>query len=392
MDPEQKQEAFIVYNDVKSGATVGAMRGALDSDDEADTEVEQHLAELLDTYTRLDLDPTAPALLDEAVDEADRELAPPRRADRLYRSSPWLVVYGSGLESEDAAAQVREQCTGRGVETVLQPIDEIQQVRRLDRFSGLVVVLPSPQRPDLSAALGSFARLILDYRARRPEGLESILNDSCEWFNAGVVQVVGRRETIGHSGMSTVLDRVCTQHCTDDSGLLDVFQPYTRRVVLARQPDGQPAGKMRDENIERLWRDVQAWGVNDIRDVPKLRKCIDNLRDHYESKRFSQLYRPIANVTRNRLDIILDGPHNEVNGTRKTWMENGARVCREVEKELKKIVPELTRPGGSNNKKDAQGQLRRLYRDLRIIESAERGSSQLVDTTAVSDLRKPGRR
>lgn len=43
---------------------------------------------------------------------------------RLYRSGPWLVVHGSGPDSEDAAIQIREQCITRGIDIVLHPIDE----------------------------------------------------------------------------------------------------------------------------------------------------------------------------------------------------------------------------------------------------------------------------
>jgi hypothetical protein len=218
--------------------------------------------------------------------------------------------------------------------------------------------------------------LIGDYRARRPEGLESIINGSCEWFAAGVVQVVGLRAIIQHPAMRTALGRVCARHYTDDSGPLDVFQPYTRRPLLTQQLDEQLTSATRDENIERLWRDVQAWGVTDIQDVPRLRKSIDNFRDYYEDKRFSQLYRPISNNPQNRLDIILDGPDGEVAGNRTTWMENGARVCRNVVEGLKKIVPELTRPSGRNNTKGAQKELRRLYRNLRIIENYMRGPNE----------------
>ena len=296
---------------------------------------------------------------------------------QLHLSGPWVIVHGYGPDSQDAAAQVNEQCNGRGVETLVRPIDEIHQVH-LDRFAGLVAVLSStPQRPDrpAAAALKLSARLIVDYRSRRPEGLESILNDSCEWFNAGVIQVVGQRASIEHPVIRSVLHHVCALHYTDEPSLFDVFQPYTRRVMLAQQSDGQSTSKIRDKNIESLWRDVQAWGVTDIKDVPKLRKRIDDFRDHYENKRFSQLYRPIKNLSRNRLDIILDGPHDGHTGTKKTWMENGARVCRDVENELRKIVPELARPGGRNSTKDAQAQLRRLYRNLRIIESYERSSN-----------------
>jgi hypothetical protein len=290
----------------------------------------------------------------------------------LHQSGPWLVVYGSGPDSEDTAVHIRKQCITRGIGVVVHPIDEIRHVR-LDRFPGLVVVLPS-ELADPSAGLRPFTRLIVDYRARRPEGLASIIDGSCEWFDAGVVHVVGRRVIMQHPGMWITRDRVCARHYTDETGLPDLFQPYTqpytRNLVIAQQPDEQlAAGEVRDENIGRIWRDVQAWGVTDIQDVPRLRKCIDDYRDQYESMRFSQLYRPISDINRNRLDIILDGPDDSVVGSRKTWMENGARVCRNVMKELKKIVPELARPGRRDNTKDAQKQLRRLYRNLRIIES-----------------------
>jgi hypothetical protein len=282
------------------------------------------------------------------------------------------VVYGSGPDSEDAGLKVRKQCITRGVDLVFCPIDEVQQIR-LDRFAGLVTVLSSALSGP-PVALRPFARLIVDYRARRPEGLASILNGSCEWFNAGVVQVVGRRTVMRHPGIRPALDRVCARHYTDVSGSLDVFQPYTtQRFGIMQQLDEEPANDVRDESIKRLWRDVRAWGISDIQSVPKIRKCIEDFRNHYEDGRFSQLHRPIPGLARNRLDIILDGPHDAIIGNRKTWMENGARVCRDVLKELKKIVPELTRPDGRDNTRDAQKQLCRLYRNLRIIDNHMRG-------------------
>jgi hypothetical protein len=293
----------------------------------------------------------------------------------LHHSGPWLVVYGSGSESEDTVVHLRKQCLIRGIGVVVHPIGEIRQVRH-DRFPGLVVVLPS-RLADPVPVLRPFARLIVDYRARRPEGLASIIDGSCAWFDAGVVHVIGRRVIMHHPEMGITRDRVCAWHYTDESGLPDLFQPYTRRLVVAAQPrEHVVADEVRDENIARLWRDVQAWGVTDIHDVPRLRKCIDECRNHYESRRFPQLYRPISEVPRNRLDIILDGPDDQVVGNRKTWMENGARVCRNVIKELNKIVPTLTRPGGSKTTKDAQKQLRRLYRNLRVIENYLRNLNQ----------------
>jgi hypothetical protein len=294
---------------------------------------------------------------------------------QLHQSGPWLVVYGSGPKSEDTAVHLRKQCLTRGIGVVVHPIDEVRQVRH-DRFPGLVVVLPS-QLADPASVLRPFARLIVDYRARRPEGLASIIDGICVWFDAGVVHVVGRRVIMHHPEMGITRDRVCVRHYTDESGSLDLFQPYTRRLVVAQPSDEDlVAGEVCDENIGRLWRDIQAWGVTDIHDVPRLRKCIDDCRAYYESSRFSQLYRPISEVPRNRLDIILDGPDDQVVGNRKTWMENGARICRNVIKELNKLVPQLARPGRGGNTKDAQKQLRRLYRNLRIIENYLRNLNQ----------------
>lgn len=293
----------------------------------------------------------------------------------LHHSGPWLVVYGSGPDSEDTAVHLRKQCVTHGIGVVVHPIDEIRQVHH-DRFPGLVVVLPS-RLADPAPTLRPFARLIIDYRARRPEGLASIIDGTCAWFDAGVVHVIGRRPIMHHPEMSITRDRVCVRHYTDESRLPDLFQPYTRRLVLATEPDDElSTDEVDDDNIARLWHDVQAWAVTDIHDVPRLRKGIDDCRDHYESSRFPQLYRPISQIPRNRLDIILDGPDDQVVGNRKTWMENGARVCRNVIKELNKIVPALARPGGNKTTKDAQKQLRRFYRNLRIIESYLRNQSE----------------
>ena len=77
-----------------------------------------------------------------------------------------------------------------------------------DRFPGLVVVLPS-RLADPAPVLRPLARLIVDYRARRPEGLASIIDGSCAWFDAGVVHVIGRRGIMHHPEMGVTRDRVC---------------------------------------------------------------------------------------------------------------------------------------------------------------------------------------
>jgi RNA polymerase sigma factor (sigma-70 family) len=294
----------------------------------------------------------------------DRRLSPAAYTG----SGPWLVVYGRGLESEDVALHVRAQCVVRGIDSALRPIDETAQIR-VGRFAGLVAVLPSELDADPLVELRPFKRLIQDYRAGRPEGIDSILNGSCEWFDAGVVQIIGRRAIMRHPTMKALLNRVCAQHDTEDSTPLNVFEPYETRKE-------QRADDVYKEGIEHLWLNIQTWGISEISIVPELRKCIDSCRHHYEDGRFRQLHRPISGLSRNRLDIILDGPCDVVVGNQKTWMENGARVWRHVEKELRKIDSNFRRPVGDGNKRNAQEQLREFYFTLRTVESYMRLSGE----------------
>jgi hypothetical protein len=256
---------------------------------------------------------------------------------RLYQSGPWLVVYGSGPDTNDPVNQVHEQCITHGVDVVLQPIGKIEEVR-VDLYTALVVVLSSGL-PNPSLALRSFTRLIGYYRARRPQGLASVINGSCEWFKSGVVQVIGPPEIMRHSEMRIALDQACARHEINAPGMLNVFQPYTRSSLRAQRVDEQPiAEKMRDENIERLWHDVQTWGVTSLQDVSTLRKRIDSFRK-------SQ-----GNEVAER-----QGFSNQ------TWQN--------IIEELRKIVPGFKPPCGRVGTDATQKQLSRLYRSLRIIES-----------------------
>lgn len=285
------------------------------------------------------------------------------------RIEPFLIVYGSGPRAEDVARDIiAEKCAARGLDAEVRPIDEIGQVT-LVFYLALIIVLPSaPTRDeDVYKALQPFKHLIIDYRTRRPHGLKSFWEDSCKWFAVGVVQVCGLRAIMQHSHAKALLNSadICAKHYIDELDV-DVFGVYDCTFPVLSDPCPGPDDNIYQKVIGKAWRAVHEWGVTDIKKVPRLRQCIDRCRDHYEDPHFSQLHRPIPKRLRNRLDIILDGPHDVVIGKSKTWQENGARVCRYVLEQLRKEVPELKPPGT----RGVQEQLRELYQNLRIVEQA----------------------
>lgn len=96
-----------------------------------------------------------------------------------HGGGPWLVIHGTGAESEDIAHSVVERCTGRDVATRLRTVDEISDLN-LVTYTGLSVSLPTTLVTNVADALKPFADLVVDYRARRRPGLELILNGSRE--------------------------------------------------------------------------------------------------------------------------------------------------------------------------------------------------------------------
>jgi hypothetical protein len=231
-----------------------------------------------------------------------------------------------------------------------------------------VLSLPSVLVTNPRDALKPFADLVIDYRARKRPGLDLILNGSCPWFDVGDVRLIGPRALIHHGTMKTARAHACAVHYTDD-GLteVDVFELYTNRgLSLVHQPIEDPDGDVASENIQRVVRRIEGWGVKTA-DIPAIIDRIDRFRERYENPRFSQLYRPIPGLLRNRLDVILDGPHDVIIGTPKTWQENGARVARELRTELQKFFSGIARPGNLDKKKDSVRALTGFYRDLKIV-------------------------
>ena len=291
------------------------------------------------------------------------------RGEELYQSGPWLVIFGHGTHSEARAHQLEDQCHVRGVHPVLVPVDEVVG-DDLSYYMALIVVLPptSPEGPPASS-MGKIVEIIKTYRARRPDGLTSLLDGSRRWFQVGVVQVFGTHDAHEHAGLESITDRICLVHRVDDEEPIDPFEVY--------KAHGQPASPRpgSSDHLARSTRSLRAylllWGFSDPEDALRARGLIDGCRRRYEDPRFRVLRRPLHGRDLNQLDFLLDEPEARAPGHKK-WMENGARVARDVFEELEGKFPNFHRPNGRNNTKDAQKDLRKLYRALCAIEAASK--------------------
>ena len=289
--------------------------------------------------------------------------------------SPWLIVYGYGLASEKLADEFAVQCEATRIRCRVCPIDDRVGIE-LHRYQGLVAILPT-YSPDLKipGALEPFAHLVTDYRARWGDGLAAVHTGKIPAYEAGPISLVGQRVLVHNPIMRSSLARACAVHLLDAGDPVDILRPFhptssftAPDVPWARDGCGRDADG--DDvvfgGLAGAWAYLRTWNITDPVDVPQLLQRLDWCRLFFENERLPQLYRPLRGLDRNRLDLILDGP-DDTCGDVKTWNENGARVWRHVYHELRKLHPQLTRPGNANAR-GAQKDVRRLYQFLTIID------------------------
>jgi len=152
----------------------------LDACERGRAEFRQAVIEFIEAWTR------SVAIIPDAIPASEDDAA---RRKELYQFGPWLVVFGHGAHSEARARQIADQCHARGVDLNLVPVEEVAEFD-LSYYVALIVVLPSkPPKGGAVLPTGKIVQIIKAYRARRPDGLDSLLDGSRRWFQVGVVQV-----------------------------------------------------------------------------------------------------------------------------------------------------------------------------------------------------------
>jgi hypothetical protein len=274
-----------------------------------------------------------------------------------------LLLHGKGLDSEDRAAAAARQCSAAGIDTRERSIDDVGL--NLAPYTGLLAFLPTiSSGANIIPVLRSFAQLVADYRLHRPRGLADVRAGRIAWFDAGVVQMFGDRALLDHPALRAAHQQICIGYELDDDAAVDVLRAYQPDAPLLVGLGPREAGDVLGETIKVVWARVNEWGIHDPASVDRLMLCLRACQQTYEDPRYSQLYRPFAGIGRNRLTIILEGPDLKIDKRQeKTWQENGARICREVEKRLQVVVPTIRCP----RSRGKQRALRQLYQDLRTL-------------------------
>lgn len=304
-------------------------------------------------------DPAAPSL---GADEASG-------GKWLYESGPWLLLYGHGPRSESRARKIAEQCDDRGVSYEVLAVDDVEPAD-LAVFTALVLVLPTAEVSGPARALDRFVELVDAYRTGRPDGLPALLAGGRKWFQVGVVQVFADVTAVYPREAVELLEAaVCRVWRVTADADLNPFAAYPDGRRTSR-PD--PPERVHERDVADLRRIVTSWGVGwSPAEVTTVRQFVDQLRTIFEDRSYVDLRRPVPDIQRNRLDLLLDRPDYippvEV-CPRKKWTEGGQRVVQKVLAKLSESFPTVGRPANRSGKKHLQKEFTEFYDALRVAE------------------------
>jgi hypothetical protein len=288
---------------------------------------------------------------------------------------PWLVVYGLGTASEEVAVAIAQMCPVRCVDPVLLTLDEALPISRKG-YKGLVLVLPSAPPPrGQEPRWKDYRTLAEDFRARTLPAVEAFFPGSTCSQEAGVLQVVYPEDALADPGVVDLIKDACDRHPFSEGvpftgDVFRIFQPGMAQIVR----NDEVAAAVSD-----IWRGLRAWGIGDLEQARIIKVAVDKRRDEldHDAKK-PTLHRPIPEVDKNRLDLVLFHPEvlppvdpdstvEEQENAVKTFKTNGARVVRVLVADLVRDNPWFHGPKGKAGTKNAQERFAELYRLLRTV-------------------------
>ncbi|WP_157984557.1 hypothetical protein [Lentzea terrae] len=293
----------------------------------------------------------------------------------LFRSGLVLVVHESGMACSKYAQTLIKQCEDRGIRCEMLPIEQVDDLEALIKYTGLFLVLPAPTGGTEDAAvLAHFEAVYAFYRERKPQGLTSILTAGHPWWFAGPVHAYLWGYGPDDVNPFPAQEKPCVvRYFTDPTSLGDIFEDYRPPPF----PPGFDANQYLLENGVKYWKLVRDWGVQTLAESDAIYELIEARRAFYDNPIFPKLSKPRKTGEGNRLDQVLQNPDQKFDDddlephqlrdneakrkARKAYKESGAKVVRETLKVIRAKYPHVTRPDERTNTKDNQKAFKDLY-------------------------------
>jgi hypothetical protein len=189
--------------------------------------------------------------------------------------------------------------------------------------------------------------------------MQSEIADELEMSQAAVSSAMRR---VRHRFHRKLIESVAAEISTAEPSIRDRSASDSQRSSERHSPREQ----------SDVWQALGCSHVTTVADAGKLLAAIEECRLRYEdSHRFPALHRPVPGLRRNLLDLILDGPDDmpDEPQMRKVWLENRARVCRDVVAAMKSAVPSFDHRAVTGRRSAAA--LRELYRLLVVVKESK---------------------
>ncbi|MGN2642417.1 hypothetical protein ACTD5D_40845 [Nocardia takedensis] len=286
----------------------------------------------------------------------------------LYGYGPWLGLYVDD-EGKAVIELMRRQCRERRVKVVWNKIGEIPDTRKPSNYPVLVIALPASWNAE---ALRAIAVVLTQYRLRRPQGLEFLLEggEDVVYEDAGIVQVVARQAADLQSEIAQPIERISDAiHYTDEKSTseeVDFFHIYatgrTDRTV-------SETGAVTSESLETLRSFLADRRIRTLAQAREVRAVIEHRRDVvYNSPSKPKMRNPFGekHPEANILELVLapGGPFVPPKAFADQFKVNARRAVRETFRAIQDAVPGAGRLPNRDGTRDAIEALRELYRKL----------------------------
>lgn len=306
---------------------------------------------------------------------------------RLHGSGPWLVVATSARGiSKEVLDAIRRQCDDSGVTCHVIGIDE--RPERLFLYKGLILIFPFQAQADDdsedSPEVEQLLALMTKYREDYKDGAVALFPPNpahaAAWYEVGIVQIVAPTAKLNYGAVRDALRlrHACVAHSVDgEVGIenLDVFSIYKQSGNVLSQTPSQA-----EEDLREGWEYLESCKIPQSLDaVNQALEIIEGWIKRYDDPQYG--YKAVPGSALSRLQWVLKDPETRkptpelreflASGPdeRKQWAENGANAVRDVKADLKKVFPDLKRPGKREGKKGAARDFAHLVRMLRTIKA-----------------------